>query len=182
MNNSEESDGAGMLGAGTRRWILYVAAFIGFGLLTTGAGYWWFIQQAEGTILDGNVSGDPAQNLDPQQVARGEALYQGNCLQCHGVRGEGNPNWRQQNSDDTYPPPPHDSTGHTWHHADGLLYRIVRDGGTIYETPGFKSAMPAFGDRLNEDEIRAVIAYLKNLWEPEHRASQADVSLRDPFP
>jgi mono/diheme cytochrome c family protein len=171
-----------IIGNAATRWIWAIAALVSLGIVVSGAGYWWFNQGAGAAILDGEVSGEPAQVLDPQQVARGEALYQMNCLQCHGVRGEGNPNWRRQNSDDTYPPPPHNSTGHTWHHADGLLYRIIRDGGTIYETPGFKSGMPAFGDRLKDDEIRAVITYLKSLWEPGHRASQAEVSLQDPFP
>ena len=120
--------------------------------------------------------------LDPQLVAQRQAVYGANCAACHGQRGEGDPNWRQQNADDTYPPPPHDASGHTWHHGDGLLYRIIRDGGKSYESPGFKSAMPAFTDKLSPEEIRWVITYLKTLWGPEERAFQAEVSLQDPFP
>ncbi len=115
-------------------------------------------------------------------MVRGEQLYQNNCAQCHGFRGEGNPNWRERNPDGTYLPPPHDSTGHTWHHADTLLYQIIRDGGAIYETPGFKSLMPAFGDQLTPEETGAVITYLKSLWEPDQRASQAKVSRQVPLP
>ncbi|MBI4201277.1 MAG: cytochrome c, partial [Chloroflexi bacterium] len=113
---------------------------------------------------------------------QGRAIYQASCARCHGLEREGAPNWQQQNPDLTYPPPPHDSTGHTWHHSDGVLYRIVRDGGKAYEGPGFKSAMPPFRDLLSPEETRAVIIYLKSLWGSKERAFQADASLKDPFP
>lgn len=119
--------------------------------------------------------------LDAQAVAQGRAIYQANCASCHGPKGEGAPNWKTRNPDDTLPPPPHDVSGHTWHHADGLLYRIVRDGGTIYESPGFKSAMPAWGGRLTDTDIRAVITYVKSLWGPRERKIQAEVSEQDPY-
>jgi len=154
---------------------------MGVSLSLLVVGYWWFVWRP-GDASSGKSEGDLVRPLDPRQVARGQVIYQTSCAQCHGLKAEGHPNWRQQNPDDTYPPPPHDSTGHTWHHADGLLYRIIRDGGTIYETPGFKSAMPAFGDQLDSKEIKAVITYLKSLWGPLERAFQAEVSQQDPFP
>lgn len=117
--------------------------------------------------------------LDPGEVKRGEAVYRSYCLSCHGPKGIGSPNWRVQNSDMTFPPPPHDSTGHTWHHADDVLYGIVRDGGKKFEDPGFKSAMPAYSDKLSADEVDAVISYLKSLWKPQERASQAEVNAGD---
>ena len=149
-------------------------------MLLAGVAFWWL------TWGRGQYQTDDAealvQPLDPGLVGKGRSVYQTKCAQCHGIKGEGQPNWRQQNADKTYPPPPHDSTGHTWHHSDGLLYRIVRDGGKIYEDPGFKSAMPAFGDRLSDEEIRSVITYLKSLWGSQERAFQAEVSLEYPFP
>jgi mono/diheme cytochrome c family protein len=153
----------------------------GFGALLVaalaigGTAYWWFAQVEEMPM-------DNLQPLDPEEVALGQVVYQTSCAQCHGLQGEGQPNWRERNADGTYRPPPHDSSGHTWHHSDGLLFRIVRDGGKIYEDPGFKSGMPAFGDRLSSEEIQAVITYLKSLWDQEERAFQAQVSLEDPFP
>jgi mono/diheme cytochrome c family protein len=123
-----------------------------------------------------------ATSASSNQVARGRTIYQANCATCHGANGEGQPDWKRQNQDETYPAPPHDASGHTWHHGDGLLFRTVRDGGKIYETPGFKSAMPPFGDRLSPDEIRAVLAYLKTLWPQELREVQAEASKNDPFP
>jgi mono/diheme cytochrome c family protein len=157
-------------------WILGVWVFTAL----LGAGYWFI--WGPGADRAGEAPEGLVKPLDRQQVALGQGVYQTYCAQCHGLRAEGQPNWQQRNPDGSFPPPPHDATGHTWHHSDGLLYRIVRDGGQIYEDPGFKSGMPAFGDRLHPEEIRAVITYLKSLWGPEERKFQAQVSLEDPFP
>jgi mono/diheme cytochrome c family protein len=42
--------------------------------------------------------------------------------------------------------------------------------------------MPAFEGKLGDDEIKAVIIYLKTLWGPSERQFQAEVSKQDPFP
>lgn len=121
----------------------------------------------------------------------GAELFAANCAACHGPGGEGAPSWHIQNSDGTLPPPPLNGDGHTWHHPDGLLYRIVSQGGKHLEDPrdtGFTSAMPAFGDRLSHDEIVAVLTYVKSLWGDKTKRdipileSQAYMSQRDPFP
>lgn len=72
----------------------------------------------------------------------GKAIYAASCAGCHGGQGEGQPGWKSQRDDGTYPAPPHDATGHTWHHADGLLFNIVEKGGAYAAPAGFKSAMP----------------------------------------
>jgi len=115
-------------------------------------------------------------------VALGRAVYQANCAVCHGQSGEGEPNWKTPNADGTYPAPPHDSTGHTWHHSDSLLSEIVREGGSRFNSASFRSSMPAWGGVLTGEQIEAVIAYLKTLWGPEERAFQAEVSEQDPLP
>lgn len=115
-------------------------------------------------------------------VERGRTVYEANCAVCHGANGEGEPNWKVQNDDLTYPAPPHDETGHTWHHADGLLFEIVHDGGSQLDSPTFRSRMPEWGEVLSDDEIRAVITYLKTLWGPDERGFQAEVSEGNPFP
>ena len=121
----------------------------------------------------------------------GRELFASNCASCHGAAGEGHPDWRIKNADGTLPPPPLNGDGHTWHHADGLLYRIVSQGGKSLEIPGdpsFKSAMPAFGDLLSHEEIIEVLAYVKSLWGDKTaqglsiRETQALISERDPFP
>ncbi len=87
----------------------------------------------------------------------GQAIYRANCARCHGERGEGQPNWQRTTMMARLPPPPHDSSGHTWHHSDALLVQVVRDGGEVYAYPGFRSNMPAWKDTLSDDEIIAVI-------------------------
>jgi mono/diheme cytochrome c family protein len=129
---------------------------------------------------DGDAAG--LVELDAAAVLLGTTVYSASCAGCHGVSAEGQPNWRERRSDGTLPAPPHDASGHTWHHADGLLYRIIRDGGAQFAGPTTPSAMPAFGEQLSDSEIRAVLAYLKSLWGGEERSFQSEVSVGDPFP
>ena len=114
-----------------------------------------------------------------------------NCAVCHGAEGEGQPDWHIAKDDGTLPAPPLNGDGHTWHHPDGLLYRIVSQGGAQFESPSdpsFKSGMPEFRDRLNHEEIVSVLTYVKSLWGDKVRMdfsireSQALLSERDPFP
>ena len=89
-----------------------------------------------------------------EDVGRGEELFKGNCAVCHGVYGEGQPDWQIRKPDGVLPAPPLNGDGHTWHHGDGTLFRIVSLGGAIYESPdlpGYKSGMPAFGEKLSHD-------------------------------
>ena len=116
------------------------------------------------------------------ETEMGANVYRTNCASCHGVSGEGQPNWQQRGADGILPPPPHDASGHTWHHADGLLYRIIRDGGAQFAGPTTPSGMPAFGEQLSDAEIRAVITYLKDFWGEEEQTFQTQVSAGDPFP
>lgn len=104
-------------------------------------------------------------------------MYATSCSQCHGDRAEGDPNWKEVQPDGTYLPPPHDSSGHTWHHSDQLLFRIIKEGGQVaYGSEGFESRMPAFGERLTDEEIEAILAYFKTLWGPKEREFQASVT------
>ena len=128
----------------------------------------------------GGADGSPVA-IDQALASRGATLYAAQCASCHGAAGEGQPEWRVRRADGTLPAPPHDSTGHTWHHADGLLFRIVRDGCDAYGGPA-TCRMPAFGATLDDDEIRAVIEHLRTLWSPADRAFQRSVSRADPFP
>lgn len=121
----------------------------------------------------------------------GQELFAANCAVCHGAEGEGQSNWHIAKDDGTLPAPPLNGDGHTWHHPDGLLYRVVSQGGAQFESPsdpGFKSAMPAFEDRLSHEEIIAVLTFIKSLWgnkvrmDYSIRESQELLSERDPFP
>ena len=91
-------------------------------------------------------------DLDPAwrgQVELGAGLYARHCASCHGASLEGQPNWRQRLADGSYPAPPHDVTGHTWHHPDSYLFATVKLGGQATAPPGVRSRMPAFASRLS---------------------------------
>ena len=137
--------------------------------------------------------GETTGNADSPVVSArtGEDIFAETCAVCHGESGEGQPNWHIPKADGTLPPPPLNGDGHTWHHGDGFLYRMVRDGGKWLESPSlphFKSGMPAFDDQLSHEEIIAVITHVKTLWRDKTgrgmpiREWQSEVSLNDPFP
>ncbi|WP_425436104.1 c-type cytochrome [Noviherbaspirillum humi] len=125
----------------------------------------------------GKVLIDPA---NQRLIASGKALYAAHCAACHGANLEGQPDWRQRLPDGRLPAPPHDDSGHTWHHPDVQLIDIVKNGLVPGRTApeGYVSNMPAFGNRLTDQEIVAVLAYIKSSWSPEMRQLQEDVTLQ----
>ncbi|HXV97123.1 MAG TPA: cytochrome c, partial [Anaerolineae bacterium] len=106
-------------------------------------------------------SGSTTGELSVQAVT-GKTLYETHCAACHGINGEGQPNWKVPNAEGVYPAPPHNNEGHTWHHADSLLLEIMANGGSLPT-----SAMPGFKDKLGQAEMEAILAYLKTMWGPE---------------
>lgn len=117
---------------------------------------------------------------DAQQVARGKQIYANHCAACHGVRLEGQPEWRNKLPSGRMPAPPHDATGHTWHHPDPVLFGITRHGliPGKYAPPGYQSDMPAYGGTLSDADIWAVLAYIKSSWPQEIRRAQRELTLR----
>ncbi|MEN8233618.1 MAG: cytochrome c [Actinomycetota bacterium] len=121
-------------------------------------------------LTPGGTAADPVPptpQLDAVRVEEGEALYGQYCSSCHGADLSGDPEWKTPNADGSYRPPPHDSSGHTWHHSDGLLLTITRDGSDFPE-----SRMPSFGATLTDDEIAAIFEFIKASWGPEERDIQ----------
>lgn len=103
---------------------------------------------------------------DPAQIALGQKLYAQHCAACHGARLEGQPDWRRRLSSGRMPAPPHDESGHTWHHPDAVLFGITKNGLVPPYAPGdYQSDMPAFGGKLSDEEIRAVLAYIESHWK-----------------
>lgn len=116
---------------------------------------------------------------DAKQVAMGERIYAARCAACHGANLEGQPNWRTRKPDGRLPAPPHDATGHTWHHPDAHLFRLTRDGLKPPLAPeGYQSDMPAFAGVLSDSEIWAVIAFIKSKWPPQIQARQSSFNER----
>jgi len=110
---------------------------------------------------------------DADKVARGAVVYQQSCASCHGANLEGQPNWGQRNADGTLPAPPHDATGHTWHHSDELLFELTKWGSTAVIGNDYKSNMPGFSNTLDDDDIWAVLTYIESQWPEEIRAARS---------
>ena len=104
----------------------------------------------------------PERWYEQTRVESGEKLYASNCAACHGARGEATPNWRQRDSDGTFPPPPLNGTAHTWHHSFRVIARQI-----MFGSPGGAGKMPAFQDKLTEEEVIDVIAWIQSLWPDE---------------
>ena len=106
-------------------------------------------------------------------VSKGKTIYAANCAtDCHGADLKGQPNWRQPLEEGGLPSPPHDASGHTWHHDDALLFNYTKKGGAVIAPQGFKSRMPGFGGSLSDDEIWAVLSYIKSRWPLEIQKRQ----------
>ena len=118
-----------------------------------------------------------AHELDNRDIARGEALYAEHCAACHGVNLEGQPNWRSPDADGVLPAPPHDETGHTWHHDNALLFEYTKLGGANALAKrgitGFNSGMPEFADVISDDEIWDILAYIRSTWPARVQEVQA---------
>ena len=101
----------------------------------------------------------PVRDASPAQLSLGEKVYQQNCSRCHGVTAEGNANWRKRDTDGKFPPPPLNGSGHAWHHPVEVLKAVIKDG-----SPDGQGNMPAWRDKLSEQEIDAVILWFQSLW------------------
>ena len=110
---------------------------------------------------------------DPQLVATGEDVYNTYCAACHGFDLEGEANWQQPNADGSFRAPPHDETGHTWHHNDSYLIESIKLGGVRLEPNIGVSAMPAYEGVLSDEQIAAVLAYIKSSWPSEILEAQS---------
>ena len=101
----------------------------------------------------------------PPDLALGQKIYAQHCAACHGARLEGQPNWQRRLPNGRLPAPPHDESGHTWHHPDEVLFAITKHGMVPpYAPAGYQSDMPGFGGVLSDDEIRAALAYIASHW------------------
>lgn len=115
---------------------------------------------------------------DVQFVAEGKAIYAAHCASCHGADLEGQGNWRERNAAGRLPAPPHDESGHTWHHADAALFKLTKHGPQFVAGPDYESDMPAFEDVLTDREILAALSYIKSTWPAKVRATHDDINKR----
>ena len=115
--------------------------------------------------------------LENRDTARGLVLYREHCASCHGTALEGQANWRTPGDDGVLPAPPHDASGHTWHHDNRLLFDYTKLGGEALTRArgitGFQSGMPGFGGVLDDGEIWDILAWIRSTWPDDIRAIQA---------
>ncbi|MCW8916256.1 MAG: cytochrome c [Magnetovibrio sp.] len=133
------------------------------------------------TVITGLLSGcgdtlESADATNSEAVRLGQIIYADHCAECHGINLEGQPNWRSPKEDGMLPAPPHDDSGHTWHHDDQLLFNYTKGGGAAIAPKGFKSGMPAYGEILSDQQIWQVLSYIKSRWSPQAQERQAQMN------
>tara|TARA_B100000795_G_scaffold85528_1_gene62141 strand:- start:252 stop:686 length:435 start_codon:yes stop_codon:yes gene_type:complete len=99
-------------------------------------------------------------------IARGEILYNQYCASCHMQNLSGAKNWKSRDIDGYNLSPPLNGSGHTWHHSDELLHKIIKNG-IISLVKNYKGKMVGFGDKLSDKQIDSVLSYIKSHWENE---------------
>jgi mono/diheme cytochrome c family protein len=136
------------------------------------------------TACDRQAPAGKADPNDAAQVELGRRVYFEQCAACHGAKLEGQPNWRQPLPNGRMPAPPHDESGHTWHHTDEVLFGITKEGlvPDKYAPPGYQSDMPAFGGKLSDTEIWAVLAFIYGHWKTREVLEARAAMLRDARP
>jgi mono/diheme cytochrome c family protein len=95
----------------------------------------------------------------------GEQIYMSRCMSCHQINGQGIPG--------VFPP----LDGTEWVKSDkGRLIRIVLDGltgETTVQDVVYSGAMPPWKAFLTDEEIAAVLTYVRNAWSNEAPAVTA---------
>ena len=133
-----------------------------------------------GTALAGCDGGPTRVELrtdDAKVLATGAVVYQKHCAACHGARLVGQPRWRERDAQGRMPAPPHDASGHTWHHPDQLLFDITKHGvAKAAKLKDYDTAMPAYAGVLSDAEIVAVLSWIKSQWPPETRRHQEEMN------
>ncbi len=134
------------------------------------------IYETLGRFIKNTVRGPTgtADATNRNQVVYGSQVYNAQCAECHGNNLQGQANWRTRKADGLLPAPPHAAAGHSWHHSDQELFDYTRGGGQALMPDGKKSGMPAFADRLNDQDIWAVLAFIKSTWPADIQKQQAE--------
>ena len=101
---------------------------------------------------------------DSNAIALGKQLHADYCAACHGENLEGQENWQTPHANGRAKAPPHDAAGHMWHHSDSQNLLITKYGMSEMVGDGYESDMPAFKDALSDEDILAILAFIKAQW------------------
>ena len=156
-----------------RNVILMPRFVIGLGILLVGAVIYHFsspVYEAEASIA--------LKHKDDAIIDLGRVVYAENCGSCHGIALKGAANWRQRDVDGYLPAPPHDETGHTWHHSDSYLFLMTKYGIEKMIGKSYPNNMPAYEDKLTDEEILAALSYIKSTWSKPIQRKHDQINAR----
>ena len=145
-------------------------AIAALGAVALGGAVWSWLIPGGGTA----VALRPG---DAAVVALGKTVYEKHCASCHGANLEGQANWRERLPSGRLPAPPHDRTGHTWHHPDTQLFDLTKRGPAAVVGGSYQSDMPGYAGILSDAEIVAVLSYIKSTWPPIVRQRHDEINL-----
>jgi len=107
--------------------------------------------------------GSPPDLREPPRIAAGKLVYDAHCASCHGRNLEGQPDWMSRLPNGRFPAPPHDDSGHTWHHPNEGLFALTKHGmKPPYAPQGYSSDMPAFAGILSDADMWNVLAFTRS--------------------
>jgi mono/diheme cytochrome c family protein len=106
---------------------------------------------------------------DMARIAKGRDIYADSCVQCHGQDGRGNPQWESE-----VRPVSFADCGTTAEPTE-LWETIVKRGGA---SRGLSSVMPSFEGAYSDDEIGAVVAYLRTFCAEADAYPPGDLNFR----
>jgi len=132
------------------------AVGLGVFAVVVAGGFW--------AVMASRPAAETALYLDSARVSQGAELYDENCASCHGADLKGQPNWKEKDGDGYMPAPPHDRSGHTWHHPTEQLFAVTKFGTAALVGNGYQSRMIGFKDQLSDDQIYSILAYIKSTW------------------
>ena len=112
----------------------------------------------------GTVTAVELKPSDSAIVSKGKSVYRAHCAACHGFTLKGQRNWRKRKADGRLPAPPHDASGHTWHHTGQQLFDLTKFGPKALIGGNYQTDMPGYKDILSDEEIIAVLSYIKSMW------------------
>ncbi len=93
----------------------------------------------------------------PDEISQGEVLFLQNCASCHGANAEAMAGWQQASGEKSAPPL--NGTAHAWHHSPEQLSKTILQGNIQ-----IGGSMPAFKDKISEQDTRHLIAYFQSKW------------------
>ena len=108
-------------------------------------------------------------------IFKGKVLYEQHCTSCHMVNLAGAADWKGVDKDGHRKAPPLNGTGHTWHHNDEILHKIIKLGFAKLIN-NYEGKMYGFGEKINDEGIDNVLSYIKSYWADDIYQHQISMS------